>query len=79
MQRIMKKSKIKKAKTGRLIKREFSPSSHSEFSGDRVIGSMTADDKPSTGSFELAAGNVVLNEAMTGVLEPGSEASRTTS
>ena len=40
--------------------------------GSQASHASTSDSKPTSGSFELAPGSLVLNEAMTAPLEPGS-------
>jgi fatty-acyl-CoA synthase len=42
-------------------------------SGNQAVHSTTKDDKATTGSFDLAAGNLVLSDDLTHVLQPGSE------
>ena len=41
--------------------------------GSQASHASTSDSKPTSGSFELAPGSLVLNDALTGPLEPGSE------
>jgi len=41
--------------------------------GSQASHASTSDSKPTSGSFELAPGSLVLNDALTAPLEPGSE------